>query len=210
MLRQVSKRGTGLVVCEQTPSALPVQARTNFGVRCFFYQTDRTNINYVVDSLDLSPAQRAAYKRLRKREYLLHHPNVPFPFIVRIPNVALLRPTKTQIEACRRDTLEFFDFDRADKRAVSGIHASTGGAYEYRFPDEDLRKYLRGIRENPGIGVSARDKKLGLSPKTGQRLREKAEADGLITRRKVKKPGRGRPFDELELTEKGEAILGKE
>ncbi len=205
MLRQISKRGTGLVVCEQSPVTLDARARTNYATRCFFGQRDRTNINYVADSLDLTQDQREAYKWLPPRHFVMQHPRVPFPFVVRVPESTLPRASSRQVDECVRATLGVLGFDKANVRDENGY--STGS--QTRGHDEDVLSYLNGIAAYPEVPTTQRDKLLGLGTAKAAALRKRALDRGLIEQVRVNPGGRGKSYVGLKLTAKGQGLLGR-
>ncbi len=205
MLRQISKRGTGLVVCEQSPATLDARARTNYATRCFFSQRDRTNINYAVDSLDLSQAQREFYKWLPPRHYIMQHPRVSFPFVVRVPDLAIRQPSRDEIERRIQRSLEVLGFSQADARAQAGARPAHRTGLE---PADDLLTYLRAIVQYPNMPATDRDKQIGIGPAKAAALRRQALAEGLVERVSVNPGGRGKAFLSLSLTAKGRTALG--
>ena len=62
--------------------------------------------------------------RRSPKHFITQHPRVPFPFVVRVPDVAMPRPSSRQVEQCVQRSLELLEFDKADIRGFAQLRTT--------------------------------------------------------------------------------------
>lgn len=71
----------------------------------------------------------------------------------------------------------------------------------------DLIEYLRIIHESPGLPATTRDDQFNISRRKGSVLRKRLSELDLIESQRVAKVGKGRPYDDVSLTQRGLALM---
>ena len=79
--------GIGLVLADQTPHLEHPAIKSNIGTRCIFRLEDQTGVEMFKVSLGLNEKQRHSIMNLPDRHMILRRPDIPFPFLVRVPSL---------------------------------------------------------------------------------------------------------------------------
>ena len=87
MIAEARNFGIGFCFADQVPHAEHETVRSNIGTRIVFRLEDQAAVDVFRTSLRLTEAQKSAVMNLPDRHALVRRPDVPFPFLVRIPNL---------------------------------------------------------------------------------------------------------------------------
>ncbi len=87
MIAEARNFGIGFCFADQVPQAEHETVRSNIGTRIVFRLEDQAAVDVFRTSLRLTEAQKSAVMNLPDRHALVRRPDVPFPFLVRIPDL---------------------------------------------------------------------------------------------------------------------------
>jgi hypothetical protein len=107
--------------------------------------------------------------------------------------------TENEIKERRRLTLVFLGYDKAKEQA-SQEPASPG---RWKENDGPILDYLESIYEHPGMKAVERDELCDYNKNGGTELRAVLKKFGLADSRMCRPGGRGRPWEDWFVTEKG-------
>jgi hypothetical protein len=201
----------GFVFADQVPQAQHEVVRSNIGTKGLFRLGDEAAVNAFKALMQLNERQRAAILTMPDRFLLLSRPDIPFPFVTRVPDVysgsGELRfdrfAGQGELENCRRATLEALDEAMAPARPEASPTAERTSV----ALSADLRAYLKLLFDRVGIPATKRDAEAGIPAAKGSRYRAKLKALGLVEEFQVNPGHHGGSFKDFRLTEKGRKAL---
>ena len=204
MFRLARKRGIGLIVGDQIPNLEHAVVRGNLGLKIMFRLSDYGAVQLYSRALGLTVEQQTALLNLPPRVVLVHHPSVPKPFLVRIPELRFRELTPDGLAEHRRRSRETLGLSREPEPRETGPVALLAppdtDPPSQEILTHDQERYLAALTRDPMLSATARDKRLGISTRQGTAWRKQFRDLGLITEHTVRAKRRGRPIKIFALT----------
>ena len=234
MFRMARKRGIGLLVGDQIPNMEHPIVRGNIGLKIIFRLADFGAVQLYSRALGLSPEQQHGLLNLPPRVALVHHPDIPKPFLVRLPDLQFRQLTAEQLTEHRRYSLQVLGLADEVLPRERGLTeppssqpvADTGMASEEPSTEHspvselattptataeplsnDTQAYLVDIARDPFLEATQRDRRLGHSGWKGNRVRAELVERGLVRLVRVNTYRRGGAFTACEVTQQGRGLL---
>lgn len=85
MMREARNYGIGFIFADQVPHLEHTVVRSNIGTKCLFRLEDDVALETFHTALGLNEAPRRSIMNLPDRLAVLKRPDIPFPFLIRIP-----------------------------------------------------------------------------------------------------------------------------
>ena len=85
MIREARNYGIGFIFADQVPHLEHTVVRSNIGTKCLFRLEDDVALETFNTALGLNETQRRTIMNLPDRLAVLKRPDIPFPFLIRIP-----------------------------------------------------------------------------------------------------------------------------
>jgi predicted transcriptional regulator len=202
IFREIREFGESLILLDQHPSKINLSALGNTYCTICMNLKHKTDINAVAQCL-LLDAERQILGQLDTGKAVVKlQGRIANAFVVNIPEFHIEKGRIT---------------DKLIQEQMAGI-TEPFESEDFRLTGEDKQKtlkpekiapeqsaLLRDIKENPQSGIAARYKRLGISVRQGQKIKEKLLSNKLITE-SIKTTDTGRRRS-IELTDEGENIL---
>jgi len=220
-LREIRELGQAIVLIDQTPSQIAPTALANTATKVFLNLPHRTDINTAAAALLLTNEQKdylgqlpvgTAIVKLQDRHFM--------PFVIRIPLVRIRKGMVSDEDLKRR--VQADSAESSPQCTNQGVSAATRALPAAGIDDGTLSKdetqvqgtgslskeecrLVQDILHDPhNGGVHARYRRLKVSTRRGQRLKEALIAHGIIESHDIPTP-RGK-VTVLQLTEQGRRL----
>ena len=202
IFREIREFGESLILLDQHPSKINLSALGNTYCTICMNLKHKTDINAVAQCLLLDTERQILGQLDTGKAVVKLQGRIANAFVVNIPEFHIEKGRIT---------------DKLIQEQMAGI-TEPYESEDFRLTGEDRQEILksekitpeqsallRDIKENPQSGIAARYKRLGISVRQGQKIKEKLLSDKLITE-SLKTTGTGRQRS-IELTDEGENIL---
>jgi len=207
IMREIRELGESIIIVTQHPSLISIPALGNTYCTLTFNLKHKADVNTAANYMLLENEKKKYLGKLPVGYAAVKLQGRWFePFLIKIPLVRVKKGLVTD-KAIKEKMDSFFTFSRLEtaKNGQIGVF-SAGHNKETELTDVEKR-FIMDVVENPFIGISQRYKKLNISTKNGNPIRERLIEKELIKRIDViTKNSRIILF---ELTKKGEDIAKK-
>jgi hypothetical protein len=201
IFREIREFGESMVLLDQSPSRISLPSLGNTYTTIAMNLKHRTDINAMAQCL-LLDKDKDLLGSLQIGEAIVKlQGRISQPFKIRIPEFKIVKGTVTD-QIIAEHVKEVIDSEAP--REISTVKTLN----QESKAQNQLKPFLGDIRDNPESGIAARYKRLGLSVRQGQKLKQQALELSLVFER-TEATRTGRQIL-TELTEKGKAVLGAE
>jgi hypothetical protein len=213
VFREIRELSEAIVICDQHPSEISKPALGNTGTTIILRLKHADDVRAAADTLLLDFKQRNYVGQLPTGWAIVKAPDVPKPFLIKIPLVEVKKGYVTD-EMLKE---KFQGYSAASKdipppqQADDGIPTippadKEGGRATERLTDEEMR-FLEDVIDHPASGVVERYQRLKLGMQKGTNLKDSLERSGFIRQHRISTGDAAIRY--LEVTDAGFQVLTK-
>jgi len=208
--REIREFGVSLVLLDQMPSKLSGFALANSYATICMSMSNRADINAMSQTLLLDAGKDILGTLEVGQAVVKLQGRIPRPFLISIPEFRIEkgRVTDEQIRDYMKDKVSQFSTEEeaSDDMAAGAEQGITDESDDGSTNALEIA-FLKDVVDNPDSGVAARYKRLGLSGRQGQKLKNRLLEQGLIEEQLGTTPA-GRLMS-IRLTEQGGQSLSQ-
>jgi len=210
--REIREYGEALVFLDQAPSLISLSALGNTYCTICLNLKHQKDVNAMAQCMLLDGAERDILGSLEVGEAVVKlQGRSPRPFMIRIPEFEIRKGVVSDEMVSERmpqviDEETFLIADADETREPEQGYRIQQRADEPSLGPTSMA-FLADVRDYPESGVAARYRRLGLSVRQGQKLKDKLVQQGLIQEHDEHTPT-GR-IKVVRLTEKGELAMSE-
>lgn len=218
------KRGIAFIVADQTPSLLPPAVIGNALTRIQFKTVDGRDKEAIARSMGLAPQEREYLGQMPQRVAVVHSLARARPFVIAVSERhydeamtegelrVLSKAFANELGFVQRDTSSDTRWAEEHAKAKSGANATrhlNGRGQNGATPllPKELIDYMVAIDQEPFIGATERDKRLGLSDYKGNKLRAELKERMLGVEHTVSLGRRGKKLLLIEFTQQADEVF---
>ena len=195
--REIREFGEAIIILDQHPSQISMPALGNTYCTICFNLKHKTDVNAIAQAMMLKDDEKDILGSLQIGQAVVRlQGRVVRPFLINVPEFSINKGSYTDIKVINHMTKLGLLSVRKQPRTHPSI------SFVIPMPAKSLEiDFLADIADFPESGVAERYKRLGLSVRQGQKLKDKLVAEKLI-QEQTQITHRGK-FHVIRLTEKG-------
>ncbi len=225
--REIREFGESLIILDQHPSQISMPALGNTYCTVCFNLKHKTDVNAISQAMFLKDQQKDVVGNLPIGQAVVRlQGRINGPFVVKVPEFNLKKGSLSDAGLIthmtrlglysERKHAPHLNYQPPGPAGAADIHASSASTSNNPSPDRESKsampslreKFLKDVSELPESGIAARYKRLGISVRQGQKIKDLCVQKGLIREhREITNKGRRKV---IRLTEKGALALSKE
>jgi len=207
ILREIRELGESVILIDQHPSLISIPALGNTYCTIAMNLKHRSDVNIAADCMLLDNREKEYLGRLEVGYGIVKLQGRWFsPFLIKIPLIEIKKGIVTD-EMIRRKMRTYSGYSKGWHREDKELRQNQDIPSRDKLIEEQEKEFLIDILKNPLSGVVERNKRLKISGRRGNNLKESLVSKGLIETIKI--PTRTGRTVLVRLTKNGCSILGK-